>query len=85
MDGSNRIRSGQEILTGWYLGQIEECLEYIQLAKEWISTLNGFREKYAQNWKLVEACRELIFYEVREIQKEAWEIETLRKTISQLR
>jgi hypothetical protein len=74
----------QNILKQCYLGQIQECKEYIKLDKEWISTLNGFREKYQGNWRIVEACRELIFYHTKAIRKEVREIESLRATINQL-
>lgn len=67
----------------WLLSQIEESMQYIRLDKEWISTLNEFREKYQNNWRIVEACRELIFYHVKDIQEEAKEIERVRKVINQ--
>ena len=75
--------SGREILTEWYLGQMAENMEYIRMDQGWISALNEFREKYQHNWRIVEACRELIFYHTKEIQEEVREIERLRKNINE--
>ena len=76
--------SDREVLTEWYLDQSEKCKGYIRSNQEWISALNEFREKYAHSWKIVEACRELIFYHTKSIQEEVMEIESLRKTIDEL-
>ncbi len=78
------LEMGNELLKEWYLGQIEECKEYIQLDKQWIATLNGFREKYQHNWKIVEVCRELVFHHIKSIQGETKEIGNLKKTIKRI-
>ena len=70
---------GDDILKEWCLYEIEQSKGYITLNKQWISTLNRFREKYQNNWQIVEACRELIFHHTKEIQREAKEIGNLRK------
>ena len=74
----------ENILKEWYLYEIEQSKGYITLNKQWISTLNGFRETYQNNWQIIEVCRELISYHTKEMQKETEEIGNLRKTINQL-
>ena len=73
----------ENILKEWYLYEIEQSKGYITLNKQWISTLNGFRETYQNNWQIIEVCRELISYHTKEMQKETEEIGNLRKTINQ--
>jgi len=75
---------GNGILKEWYLYEIEQSKRYITLSQQWISTLNGIRERYQGNWRIMEACREIIFYHMKEIQKETEEIGSLRRAIGQL-
>ena len=78
------LTEGNNFLIEFWEEGVEQAKEYIVLDKEWIATLNRIREEYPNNWRIVEACRELIFYYTKEIQEEAQEIEDLRKAISQL-
>jgi hypothetical protein len=61
-----------------------ESMEYLRMDQEWISALNEFREKYVHSWKIIEACRELIFYYTKDIRDEVREIEKLRAAINEL-
>ena len=63
-----------EILRPWNLGLIEECKDYIKQSEDWVVTLNRIREQYPDNWKIVEACREIIWNEQKNIQGEMNEI-----------
>lgn len=75
---------GSEILKNYYLGHIEESKEILQIKNQLVAALNGVRERYPQNWKIVEAARELIFYCQKDIESEMKEIEATRESIRQL-
>lgn len=63
---------------------IQDCHDYIRFAMEESKVLQRIREAYPDNWQIVEACREVLFDNAREIQCCYEQIELERAKIKEL-
>lgn len=71
-------------LKEYYSGEIYYLKDSIKFYEDEISTLNRIRENYSHNISIVELCREVIFYDVKNIKKESNEICKFRQSIKEL-
>ena len=71
-------------LKEYYSGEIYSLKDSIKFCEDEIATLNRIRENYTHNLKIVELCREIIFYDAKNIKEESNEIDSLRKSIKEL-
>jgi len=72
-------------LKEYYSREIYSLKDSIKFCEDEIATLNRIRENYSHNLNIVEFCREIIFYDAKNIKEESNEIDDLRKSIKELR
>jgi len=71
-------------LKEYYLTEIYSLKDSIRFYEDEIAVLNRIRENYSHNLNIVELCREIIFYDAKNIKEESNEIDGLRNSIKEL-
>jgi hypothetical protein len=71
-------------LKEYYSTEIYSLKDSIRFYEDEIAVLNRIRENYSHNLNIVELCREIIFYNAKNIKEESNEIDGLRNSIKEL-
>ena len=79
------------IFQRYYEGRIIDNQNFLSLIEEENRVFQKMRENHQGNWKIQEACREILFYNSRElkyimeeIENDKWEINYLKKEFDEL-
>ena len=71
------------VIKRYYEGRITDSLNHILFIGEENRVFQRIRESHRNNWKIIELCREILFYNAKEIKYITKEIENDRVTIKE--